>query len=419
MKDVVIIGGGIIGLATAYYTRRAGHNVTILERSAPKHEGCSLGNAGMIVPSHFVPLAAPGMVAYGLRQLSNPESPFALRPKLDSDLKDVIDWGLKFMKSATKAHVAQSGPLLRDLNNASRQCYTEWAEDFSFGLTLQGLLMLCRTPDALHEEQEMAKNARALGIPAEQMTPEDAAALDPHITMDIAGAVYFPNDAHLNPRRLMAALTLWLMKNGATFCWETEVTGVLEGEGRKVAALQTNHGLQEGDEFVLAGGMWSPQITQQLEVKLPMQAGKGYSMTLEKPRELPQICAIFVEARVAVTPMDGKLRVGGTMEIGGGHDTTVNPRRVQGIIKSVPHYYPKFTAADFQNAPVWAGLRPCTPDGLPYIGRLSKHPNLIVATGHAMMGLSLGPITGKLVAQMLSGVPPSIDIALLNPERFG
>jgi D-amino-acid dehydrogenase len=416
MKDIVIIGGGIIGLSTAYYARKAGHNVTVIERSAPKHDGCSLGNAGMIVPSHFVPLAAPGMVAYGLRQLPNPQSPFWIRPRLD---KELIAWGMQFMKSATREHVTRSSPLLRDLNNASRQCYIEWAEEFNFGLKQEGLLMLCRTPEALHEEVENAKKARGLGIPAEEMTPQDAAALDTKITMDISGAVYFPNDAHLNPSRLMASLTLWLMKNGATFCWDTEVTGVLKDVDNRIVALQTNHGMQEGDEFVIAGGSWSNEIGRLFSTKLPLQAGKGYSITLEKPRELPKICAIFVEARVAVTPMDGRLRIGGTMELGGGNDTSINPRRVQGIVSSVPHYYPKFTPDDFKDAPVWAGLRPCTPDGLPYIGRIAAHSNVTVATGHAMMGLSLGPITGKLVTQLISGAEPTIDIALLNPERFG
>jgi D-amino-acid dehydrogenase len=209
------------------------------------------------------------------------------------------------------------------------------------------------------------------------------------------------------------------MKNGATFCWDTEVTGVLKDIDGRIVAVETNHGMQEGDEFIIAGGSWSNELGRLFSTKLPLQAGKGYSMTLEKPRELPKICAIFVEARVAVTPMDGRLRVGGTMELGGGNDTSINPKRVQGIVNSVPHYYPKFTLSDFKDAPVWAGLRPCTPDGLPYIGRLCAHSNVVVATGHAMMGLSLGPITGKLVTQIISGAEPTIDIALLNPERFG
>ena len=149
-----------------------------------------------------------------------------------------------------------------------------------------------------------------------------------------------------------------------------------------------------------------------------MQAGKGYSLTLENPRQLPEICSIFVEARVAVTPMGETLRVGGTMELGG-NDLSVNPRRVQGIVKSVPRYYPQFQESDFDGVKPWSGLRPCTPDGLPYIGFAKNHPNLLVATGHAMMGLSLGPVTGKLASELLSGEKPSVSLEMLKPDRFG
>ena len=169
--------------------------------------------------------------------------------------------------------------------------------------------------------------------------------------------------------------------------------------------------------FVLAGGASSSDAVRSLNLALPMQAGKGYSLTLEKPTQLPEICAIFVEARVAVTPMEGALRVGGTMEIGG-DDFTVNPRRVDGIVKSVPRYYPRFSESDFEGVKPWSGLRPCTPDGLPYVGRTQKYPNLIVATGHAMMGLSLAPATGKLVSELLCGKPPSVSLEMFSPDRF-
>ena len=149
-----------------------------------------------------------------------------------------------------------------------------------------------------------------------------------------------------------------------------------------------------------------------------MQAGKGYSLTLTKPRELPQLCSIFTEARVAVTPMGGTLRFGGTMEIAGLNED-INPVRVQGIIKAVSKYFPQFTSDDFAGIQPWRGLRPCSPDGLPYLGRTTKYSNLTLATGHAMMGLSLGPITGKLVSEIVAGERPSIDLSLLNPDRYG
>ncbi|WP_309690350.1 FAD-dependent oxidoreductase [Armatimonas sp.] len=412
---VCILGGGIIGLCSAWYAAERGFEVTVLERGPDGGDSCSLGNAGMIVPSHFVPLAAPGMMLYGLKQLANPESPFWIRPK---PTKELVDWGLKFMKSATQAHVDRSAPLLRDLNNTSRAEYETLAETFGneFGLVKRGLLMLTKTQHALDEETAMAAKARVLGIPAEVLTPEETAKLDPKITMEIAGSVYFPNDCHLSPSKLMAGLARRLKERGVRFVYGASVAGWVTTKGRVTAAL-TSAGQFEADQFVLAGGAWSPEAARGLSLSLPMQAGKGYSITLENPKQLPEICSIFVEARVAVTPMGGTLRVGGTMEIAG-NDLSVNPRRVAGIVKSVPRYYPAFSETDFAGLPTWSGLRPVSPDGLPYLGRPAKWSNVVVATGHAMMGLSLGPVTGKLVGEVLAGVPPSIPLTLLSPDRF-
>jgi D-amino-acid dehydrogenase len=281
----------------------------------------------------------------------------------------------------------------------------------------RGLLMLCKSEATLHEETQVAERACGLGIPAEVLTPAEAAALDPGVRMDVAGAVYFPKDCHLSPMKLMAALTRRVAEAGGRFIWSAEVTGWRTEAGRVRAAV-TAGGEFPADAFVLAGGAWSPQTVRGLGLRLPMQAGKGYSVTLEKPRRLPEICSILTEARVAVTPMGGVLRFGGTMEIAG-NDLTVNRHRVEGIFKSIPRYLPDFAPDDFRALPVWSGLRPCSPDGLPYVGRFGRYRNLIAATGHAMMGVSLAPVTGRLVSELLSDEPPSLDIALLSPDRFG
>jgi D-amino-acid dehydrogenase len=400
----------------AYYARQRGHRVTVLERGGPEHDSCSLGNAGMVVPSHFVPLAAPGMVAMGLRMMGNPESPFYIKPRLDMDL---IAWAWRFMRSANRRHVERAKPCLKSLHLRSRQCF----EDLNalpgrqFGLVQKGLIMLCRKEETLKEESHAAEEARRMGIPAEVLTPEEAARLDPGVRMDMAGAVYYPKDCHLSPNRFMSELTRLLQESGVQILWNTPVTGwqILGGE---VEAVRAEGRVLEADEYVIAGGAWSPAVARQTGLRLPMQAGKGYSLTLDKPRQLPEICSILTEARVAVTPMGTSLRVGGTMEIAG-LDQSINERRVRGIIKSVPQYFPEFQEEDFRGVPAWSGLRPCTPDGLPYLGRTRKYRNLSVATGHAMMGLSLGPVTGQLMAEVLSDKTPSLDISLLDPERFG
>lgn len=412
---IVILGQGIIGLCSAFYAVRRGLEVTVIDRQPLPQNGCSYGNAGMIVPSHFIPLAAPGMVALGLKWMWNPESPFYIKPRLDADL---IGWALRFWKAATPAHVRRSSPLLRDLHLASRACYEELSAlpEADFGLVKKGLLMLCRDARTLEEEGHTAEQARVLGVPAEILDAAQTAALEPGLRMKVAGSVYFPKDCHLSPDRLMRSLVKACQGMGVKFLPDTEVTDWLR-DGKRLRAVRTGQGEIEADQFVLAGGSWSAETVRPLGLKLPMQAGKGYSLTLPRPRQSPEICAILTEARVAVTPMNGGLRIGGTMEIAG-LNTDISPRRVRGIINAVPDYYPDFSPADFEGIQPWCGLRPCTPDGLPYLGRTAAAENLIIATGHSMMGISLGPVTGEIVGRLLSGDAPGHNLTLMSPDRY-
>lgn len=420
-KRVVIVGGGVIGLATAYYCLKQGHRVTVIDRKPARRDGCSFGNAGMIVPSHFIPLAAPGMVQLGLKWMWNPESPFYIKPRLSWDL---LSWGMKFWRASTKEHVQRCATVLRDLHLASREAYAELSEGgiAPFDLTQRGLVMLCKDSHVLEEEAHVAKQAQKLGVPAEVLSAEEVSKLDPGVTMDVAGGVYYPRDCHLSPGKLMAGLEASLVKQGCQFQWESEVDDLPVEQGRvsavhwrKVAGNET--GREEADEVVIAGGSWTPLIAKKVRLSLPMQAGKGYSVTLAQPKELPELCSIFTEARVAVTPMGGTLRFGGTMEMSGLNET-ISPRRVQGILRAVPKYFPAFREEDFAGIAPWVGLRPCSPDGMPYIGRTKRLANLIVATGHAMMGLSLAPVTGKIVAGLVSGDRGEMDLSTVSPDRY-
>lgn len=413
-RHIVIIGGGVIGLSTALACLKRGHRVTVVEGD-PARRGASLGNAGMVVPSHFVPLAAPGMVAMGLKWMLSPESPFYIKPRLDWDL---ITWGLKFWRASTQRHVEQSAPLLRDLSLASRGLYAELADREDFGLVKKGLLMLCKTQQGLDEEAHTAEKARALGLPAEVLDATATAALDPAVTMDIAGSVYFSQDCHLQPDRYVATLLRLIRTAGGSVLDEVQATGFRKSPDGCLATVLTSTGGEiAGDEFVLAGGAWSPGLVRDLGLRLSMQAGKGYSLTLPAPVELPQICAIFTEARVAVTPMGSTLRIGGTMEIAGMNET-VNQRRIEGILKAVPQYYPKFRREHFNEVQPWYGYRPCPPDGLPYLGRTRAADNLVIATGHGMMGLSLAPVTGDIVGRLVDREPAGVSgFEMLSPDR--
>lgn len=412
-RRVVIIGGGVIGLSAALACAGRGHRVTVLEQDAGCR-GASLGNAGMVVPSHFVPLAAPGMVSLALKWMWNPESPFYLKPRLDAGL---LAWCLRFWRAATPAHVKRAAPLLRDLHLASREEFVRLEQESDgFGLVQRGLLMLCRTAKALDHEARTAESARALGVPARVLDARATAAADPGVTMDVAGSVLFPRDCHLDPGRFVAALERRITAAGGIIRSDVAATG-LRREGRGIAAVQTSQGDVEGDDFVLAGGAWSPALARTAGLRIPMEAGKGYSLTLTSPVQLPQLCSILAEARVAVTPMGNSLRFGGTMEFSG-LNRTIHPRRITGIVRAVPEYFPAFRPEHFADVPPWCGMRPCSPDGLPYLGRTAAAANLIVATGHAMMGVSLAPVTGRIVARLVDGEPPGFDLSLLSPDRF-
>jgi D-amino-acid dehydrogenase len=276
--------------------------------------------------------------------------------------------------------------------------------------------MLCKTQHGLDEEAKYAAQANQLGVPAEVLNSQQAAKLDPGVTMYVAGAVYFPKDAHLTPQRYITALQRAAEQLGVQFQWQTEVRELIMHSGH-ISAVRTQDNEFPADEIVVCGGSWSSLLVRELGLKIPLQAGKGYSLTLPQPRELPQLCSIFTEARMAITPMGTALRFGGTMEIAG-LNTDINPVRVQGIIKAVPKYFPKFTPQDFAGLQPWGGLRPCSPDGLPYLGHTAKFSNLVIATGHAMMGISLSPITGRIVGEIINGEKPPFDLSQLSPDRF-
>jgi D-amino-acid dehydrogenase len=415
-KSVIVCGGGIVGLSCAYYLARDGWNVTVVERNAEGADSCAQGSAGYISPSHVIPLAAPGMVWKGLKWMLSSRSPFYIKPRLSTDL---MRWGWLFARACTPEHTVRAAPVLRDLSVGGRKLFVELADltGNSFELKQEGLLNLCKTQAGLdHEAHGLAQLANELGVEAQVLDAKQTAALEPGARMDVAGSVYFPIDAHLSPRKFIPALIGLLKQLGVTFRWTTSVNG-WRTEGGRIAAVHTTAGELTADEFVLAAGSWSPDMVKGLEIRLPLQAGKGYSLTLAKPRFQLTKSLILTERRVAATPMGDTLRFGGTMEISGLNDR-IRSERVQQIIDAVPHYFPDFTAADFAGIKPWFGLRPVTPDGLPYIGRFGRHPNLTAACGHAMLGVTMAPSTGLLVAEVLGQRKPSLSLEMLSPDRY-
>ena len=412
---MLIIGGGVIGLCCAWYLSQIGRQVTILHRDPSRKEVCSDENAGMVVPSHFIPLAAPGVISQGLKWMLNPKSPFYLKPRFDPAL---WSWCWKFFRHANVTHVDNSKHLLSTMSLESRQLFLQLAEELGFDLATRGLMMLCSTEAGLEEESEVAAMADEVGVQAEVCDAGRVRELDPEIQMEVVGGIWFSQDCHLDPLIFLEELRKGIHSRGGVFL-DAECKSFIQSNGR-VVSIKTEKGeLLKAEHIIIAGGAWSGELTNQLDLDIPMQGGKGYSLTLSKPIELPKLCSLLKEARVAVTPMGSKLRVGGTMEICG-TDLSVNRKRLQGIIEGFCGFFPAFTSNDFTGLDAWSGLRPCTPDGLPCIGAVPDLQNVTVATGHSMLGLSLGPITGKLVSDLVTNGKPDMDVDLLKlaPGRF-
>jgi D-amino-acid dehydrogenase len=414
MNSVTIIGGGVSGLFSAYYLQKAGHQVTIIEQGNFS-DGCSFGNAGMIVPSHIVPLAQPGMIAKGLQWMLKSTSPFYVKPRLSLDL---MRWGMLFWKHSTEAHVQRSIPILRDISLLSKTLFQELAAsgEVDFGWHERGLLMLYKNADTEHEMAEEAHLANRAGVVAEILNGQQVQALEPNVKVDVRGGVYYPGDAHITPNLLIKNLLAYLKKQGVNVLENEEVIG-FERKGNKITAVQTANSKHETEELIIAAGAWSPILTEKLGISLPLQGGKGYSFMLKNVKNNIEVPAIMLEARATATPMGGDLRFAGTLEVAG-TDLTVNMNRVRGIVQGINNYYPEIEVALPEKEKVWSGLRPCSPDGLPYIGRVKGFDNVTLATGHGMMGVSLGPATGKLVSEVVTGKIPAMNINAFNPLRF-
>ena len=426
-QRIAVLGGGIIGLCSAYFLRKQGFEVIVIERNGPNRDGCSFGNAGMIVPSHYVPLAAPGVVWQGLRWMFQPDSPFYVHPRFDWEF---LKWSWKFWRSGTREAVERASPVLAELNLRSREIYVELSRiGIEMGLQQRGLLMLCKTQAALDHEAQVAASAAQFEVPVEILSRQETQQKDPRLEMDVAGSVYFPSDCHLNPNQFAANLEQHLRDAGVEFHFHSHLhTANWDAAQSHVRSVRLGDGTEiRADQFVLALGSWSAEFGNSLGLKIPLQAGKGYSLTLTCPPQPMTVCSILCEARIAVTPMGSAIRFGGTMELAG-LNSQISPRRVHSIINRVGEYYPEYRPEVFHGIEPWSGLRPIAPDGMPYLGRSSKVSNLIVATGHGMMGLSLAPITGQLVSELALHCDEHATLngnglvhawqPLLSPERF-
>ncbi len=414
-QDIHIVGGGIIGLCSAWYLVQEGFQVTILDKHTFSN-GTSYGNAGMIVPSHFVPLAAPGVITQGLQWLLDSKSPFYIKPRLNLDL---LHWIWHFYRSANTRKAKEAMPVLYAFNEWSKELYRSMINENAFEVDYgeKGLLMLYRTAKQATKEKKFAAQARQLGLEAEILDLQGLRELDPGMDFHASGGLYFPGDAHLSPHRLMNQMITALKKRGVRFIPVTEIVDFEIEDSKIMRLIQSDGKMVSVNQVVVSAGSWTGPLLRKAGLRIHLQDGKGYSITFKNNGTYPKVPTILSEAKVALTPMGADFRIGGTLELSG-MDHRINSKRVQGILQSIPTYYRDFTLPPTTTFQVWQGYRPCTPDGLPYIGKVEKIRNLVIGVGHGMMGLSLGAATGRLICELMTEQSTSIDVRPFRLNRF-
>ena len=412
-RRAVVIGGGVIGVASAHYLMRDGWQVTLVDRAAIG-SGSSHANCGFLCPSHILPLAEPGMVMKGLKSLFAPNSPFAIKPRFDPAL---WSWLLHFAARCNERDMIAAGRGIQALLTSSLPLYRELIEQESLDCEFEsrGMLFAYRSQ---HEMDAYAETDRLMtesfACPARRLDARELVALEPALRPGLAGGWYYNHDAHLRPDKLMSSWRRSLEARGATV-FENCGFDRFQSRNGRASAAQTPRGELAAELFVIATGAWTPLLNRELGCRVPIQPGKGYSMTMPRPAVCPKIPLIFPETRVAVTPFQSGYRLGSTMEFAG-YDESVRPERLE-LLKN--------GAKDYLQEPYcepvlekWYGWRPMTYDSLPIIDRSPSYENVIIAAGHNMLGLSMATATGKLVAELAGGIPPHVDPSPYRVGRF-
>ncbi len=411
-SDVLILGGGVIGLACAYFLAREGVRVRILERDKIG-AGASSGNCGFVFTSDLPPLCAPGAVSYELARMVVGKSPLYIKP--EPDLEKML-WLLKFAGKCNRAHVAHAVVAREAILRHSGSLYADLfdIEKLNGGREQNGVMMVCRTRDGMARYGRTNELLKPYGLEATPYRGEALGELEPALREDLHGAWHHPEDFHLHPEQLVAEWHTRLLKMGVVVAEQCPVERLL-GDGRAVDGVVTPHGDFTADTYVVALGAWSRQLARRLETRIPVQPGKGYTLTMPRPAVCLKIPCYMYETNVVATPWKDAFRLGGTMEFSG-YGLAINPKRIARIKNAAARYLKEPLGTPLLEER--SDLRPMSYDDLPIIGRPQNHRNLFLATGHGMLGLSMAPGTGKLVADLIRGVAPAIDPAPFSPQRF-
>lgn len=413
MSSVLIIGAGHIGIACAHYLRQDGHNVTVIDQGKIG-DGCSHANCGFIAPSHVLPLTTPGALWEGLKSLFQPAAPFRVKPQLRGAL---YRWMFEFGRRCTHRRMLEAGKVLQTILDASRHEYLALLDDPAIDCEWRekGLMFVFGSDKALQEFAETdALLTENFELSARYVPGTDLQDLEPALRDGLAGAFLYENDALLRPDLLNSAWSGRLREQGVTFVEQCRLQGVEKNDG-EISAIVTSQGRMTADRYVFATGAWSSKFAADLECDIPVEPGKGYSVTMTNPDVMPEYPLIFEEAHIAVTPFANNYRIGSMMEFAG-FDDSISPSRIQQL-QDLARPFLK-TPAGHAIEEEWFGWRPMTWDSLPIIGRVPRLPNALLATGHNMLGLTLAPITGKLIADLVAERPTELPLEALSPARF-
>lgn len=410
--DVLVVGGGVIGLACAWYLLQAGRSVVVLER-ARTGEGASHGNCGTITPSHAPPLPEPGVIAKGLKWMLRPDAPLYVRPRLDPAL---WRWLLKFAAHSNAQDHAHATRVRAGLLHASRTALEALIEDAAIdcGYARDGLLYVFRDPAEFDTRARLPEVLQSIGIAAETWDGARTEQEEPALRSGVAGGIWFPGDASLRPERLVVGLAAAVRAAGGEIVEHSPVDR-FERSGERITGLRSGARRWRAAAVVLAAGAWSPRLARLLGLRLPIQPGKGYSMTFARPACAPSRALVLKEPSVCVTTWADGFRLGSTMEFSG-YDASLNPVRLAALRRAAAAYLREPGAGEPLES--WHGWRPMTWDDLPVIGRAPRADNVVVATGHGMLGVSMAAVTGLLVRDLVLGTPPMLDLAPLSPARF-
>ena len=410
---VIVVGAGHIGIACAHYLKQDGYEVTVIDQG-DIGGACSRANCGFLVPSHVLPLTSPETLWKGIKSVLQPRAPFRVKPQLRGPF---YRWMLEFGRRCTHRQMLKAGKVLHAilelsvseyrilLNDPAMNC--EWKDD--------GLLFVFRSNGALQEFAESAAlltdefDITARLIPGSELQNFDAA-----FSAGLAGAYLYEDDGYVRPDKLNTAWADLLTKQGVSFIDQCRLDSI-EKSGGEISALATSRGHMTADRYVFAVGAWSSHLAADLECDIPVEPGKGYSVTMTTPETMPKYPMFFPEAHIGVTPFENSYRIASMMEFVG-FDDSIPSFRIQQLKDSVKPFLKNPTGPVVEDT--WYGWRPMTWDGLPIIGRVPRVSNALLATGHNMLGLTLAPVTGKAIADLVAERPTEIPLDALSPARF-